>query len=136
MVEMTLLQSKIIKAKTENPTLGYKAIAKLINCAPNSVRFHTDPTVKQKRSLYRAKQNRKNFDAIKQAHGGKCHNCSYNRCLAALQFHHRDPSAKIQTISRLIRNSGFSTAVKEAEKCTLLCANCHAELHDGLLTIQ
>jgi hypothetical protein len=26
--------------------------------------------------------------------GGRCETCGYSRCIAALEFHHRDPAAK------------------------------------------
>lgn len=61
--------------------------------------------------------------------GGSCEICGYNRCLAALEFHHRDPAKKkfglgSQNIKRLT-----AEILKELDKCDLLCANCHAEEH-------
>lgn len=67
--------------------------------------------------------------------GGKCVVCGYNRCSRALDFHHVDPSTKLFTIS----NNGFGRSwerVKaEIDKCVLLCANCHRELHAGLISL-
>ena len=57
-----------------------------------------------------------------------CHMCGYNKCPAALQFHHNDPSEKDFAISRF-RHIDFESAKKELDKCILLCGNCHAELH-------
>lgn len=67
---------------------------------------------------------------LKQARGGKCIKCGYNRCLKALEFHHVDPSQKDFTIS----NDHFKLldAVQEAKKRILICSNCHKELHDNL----
>ena len=59
--------------------------------------------------------------------GGKCIKCSYNKCIAALEFHHRDPEEKEFDLSQGTKK--FDEFVKEAEKCDLLCANCHAEEH-------
>lgn len=64
--------------------------------------------------------------------GGKCERCGYDKCVGALHFHHRDPSQKDFEISK--RNSIRFTKNKElflqeVDKCDLLCANCHAELH-------
>ena len=71
---------------------------------------------------------------IKEARGGKCIRCGYNRCLKALEFHHLDPSKKDFTIS----NDHFKLldAVEESKKCILICSNCHRELHDNLWTID
>jgi len=64
------------------------------------------------------------------AKGGRCEACGYDRCLAALTFHHRDPAVKSFTISA---NLGLPMDVLEEEvaKCTLLCLNCHAEINHG-----
>lgn len=36
---------------------------------------------------------------IKEARGGKCIKCGYNRCIKALEFHHINPTQKDFTIS-------------------------------------
>lgn len=64
--------------------------------------------------------------------GGKCQECGYNKCIAALQFHHRDPEEKEFEISHVnLNDTNFSLKKMylEADKCDLLCANCHAEKH-------
>lgn len=64
--------------------------------------------------------------------GGKCQKCGYNRCEGALQFHHRNPSEKEFGLSDInLNNTDYSLQVllSEADKCDLLCANCHAEEH-------
>jgi transposase len=63
--------------------------------------------------------------------GGKCSICGYDRCIAALQFHHLDPSAKSFTLSSKGVTRGIERAREEARKCILLCANCHAEVEAG-----
>lgn len=60
--------------------------------------------------------------------GGKCQKCGYNKCLAALCFHHLDPSIKDFNISGFhCRN--WEIVKKELDKCILLCHNCHCEVH-------
>lgn len=59
--------------------------------------------------------------------GGKCHKCGYDKCIAALDFHHKDPSTKKFTIGSKIKS--FIELEKEALKCELLCSNCHREFH-------
>ena len=59
--------------------------------------------------------------------GGKCIKCGYNKCIQALHFHHRNPEEKEFSIART--GKSFEACVKEAKKCDLLCANCHAQAH-------
>src|ERR1700680_5015487 len=60
--------------------------------------------------------------------GGKCEVCGYSRCSAAMDFHHRDESQKSFTIACCYSRS-WDALRKELDKCVLLCANCHRELH-------
>jgi len=49
----------------------------------------------------KAKSIRRAFKAKCVAYkGGRCEICGYNKCIAALQFHHKDPSAKEFVISQ------------------------------------
>lgn len=61
--------------------------------------------------------------------GGKCQICGYNRSEAALDFHHLDPLEKDFSISS--RMSSWKAIQPELDKCVLVCANCHREIHDG-----
>ena len=69
--------------------------------------------------------------ALVQTAGGKCTRCGYSRCLAALEFHHRDPTQKDPSLFRnKHRRARIDDAVRaELEKCDLVCSNCHRELH-------
>jgi hypothetical protein len=61
--------------------------------------------------------------------GGKCEICGYQKDVpGAFVFHHRDPKEKSFQIARY--NGGLKVLKKEVDKCDLLCANCHAEVHD------
>lgn len=64
--------------------------------------------------------------------GGKCQICGYDKCYQALEFHHINPEEKEFTIS-YNQNKSWKTMSKEIKKCTLLCSNCHRELHAGLI---
>lgn len=49
---------------------------------------------------------------------------------ATLDFHHRDPKQKDRRISQMIASgSSRERMLKEIEKCSVLCANCHRKLH-------
>lgn len=67
--------------------------------------------------------------------GNKCHCCGYNKENAALEFHHLDPTKKDFSIASINKSIGHITdKVKdELDKCVLLCANCHREVHFGLI---
>ncbi len=60
--------------------------------------------------------------------GGKCAFCDYDKCSAALHFHHIDAEEKDFTIGGNHTRS-WSKIQAELDKCILVCANCHAELH-------
>ena len=57
-----------------------------------------------------------------------CSHCGYKDNPAALQFHHVDPSKKLQNVSMILRSSYSQWKVIKAEirKCIVLCANCHS----------
>lgn len=59
--------------------------------------------------------------------GGKCEICGYDKCITALHFHHKNPDQKDFSISRSIKS--WEKIVEEIQKCSLLCSNCHAEIH-------
>ena len=62
--------------------------------------------------------------------GGKCQLCGYDKCIAALDFHHLDPEQKDFTISGGTKS--FEHLKSEVDKCILVCANCHREIHANL----
>jgi hypothetical protein len=69
--------------------------------------------------------------------GGFCERCKYNKNISALDFHHKDPSAKDgQLDMRTLSNSTMEWIMKEFEKCEILCANCHRECHSPELTFE
>ncbi len=62
--------------------------------------------------------------------GGKCEICGYSKNISSLCFHHTDPSQKsISLDGRSLSNHSMERILEEAEKCQLLCHNCHHELH-------
>jgi len=78
---------------------------------------------------------RKNKLKLVEFKGGKCIICGYNRSLKSLCFHHIDPSKKEIAMSQ-VEGFSFELLLKEAEKCVLLCCNCHNEVHDDLVDIN
>lgn len=64
--------------------------------------------------------------------GGKCEVCGYNRCIEALEFHHNDLSKKKFGISAKGYTRSWKEVMRELDKCIMICANCHRELHARL----
>lgn len=68
--------------------------------------------------------------------GGRCLLCGYDRYLGALQFHHLDPQQKRFALSLRGVTRSFAVIRAEAQKCALLCANCHAEVEAGVTELD
>ena len=60
--------------------------------------------------------------------GGKCCRCGYSKCYEALEFHHKDPATKNFDWKKA-RGVSYDKMVAEVNKCDLVCANCHREIH-------
>lgn len=73
---------------------------------------------------------------IVEAMGGKCQCCNYDKCNAALELHHVDPTQKDIPFGRIYANHhAWNTVVEELRKCILVCANCHREIHNDNRTL-
>jgi transposase len=68
--------------------------------------------------------------------GGACCICGYRGNMRALHFHHVRPSEKRLEINAKGIALSLETLRAEARKCVLLCSNCHAEVEDGVVSIQ
>lgn len=74
---------------------------------------------------------------VEQRLGKSCYKCGYDRCFAALDFHHVNPEEKEYEPAVLLACMySLEKFEKEIEKCVLLCSNCHRELHAGLWSIN
>lgn len=88
---------------------------------------------RRQRNIDRTTQYRRDLKKRAIEHlGGSCVRCGYNKSTHALEFHHRDSLEKDFTISAYA-NLSWRRVVKEIDKCDLLCANCHREVHDPAL---
>lgn len=69
--------------------------------------------------------------------GGKCEKCGYDKpCPSAYDFHHKDPATKEFGIGAGGVTLSFEKLKAEADKCQLLCRNCHAETHDAAFATE
>jgi hypothetical protein len=68
--------------------------------------------------------------------GGKCQNpdCGYDKCVAALDFHHNNGDKSFGLSQG--NTTSWATMKKELDKCVMLCANCHREVHAGILELS
>lgn len=81
------------------------------------------------------KRRRKLRIMVAEYKGGKCVLCGYNKCIQVLDLHHIDGSNKEFGLSARGLTRSWEKIKKEADKCILVCANCHRELHEGIVQL-
>jgi hypothetical protein len=110
--------------------LAYKTLKK----------YHTDEERLQakRRNRVKAVTKRRKIlmrKAVKYK-GDQCEICGYNKCINALEFHHINPEEKEFGLSTRGLTRSWDKIKKEIDKCVLLCANCHREVHAGLINLS
>lgn len=68
--------------------------------------------------------------------GGCCEKCGYDKYVGALQFHHLDPNEKDFALSKVKSHSFNEKIIRELDKCMLVCANCHFEIHGDIAQME
>lgn len=129
------MKEQILKLRSEGKS--YKQIKNIIGCSLSTICYHLRSDQKEK-VLKRRNQHRYNKKTkLKNSVGGKCQICGYDKYQGALHFHHIDPAQKKFIISDATARKKYSQEDIEAEikKCVLVCANCHAEIHAGLIKL-
>jgi transposase len=111
------------KAYLRCPTHGHTAFFQCSDGGFRCVKCSISAVSKRRREVKR--------QLVKEA-GGRCRICGFNEHQSALQFHHRDPSAKAFQLSQRGIPRGIGHMRAEAGKCVLLCANCHALVEAGV----
>lgn len=110
-----------IKAVAKQVGVGHQRLAKVLTLKTRTQTTRSQSVVSWRK---RVKQQ------LIEYKGGKCECCGYNVCIEALEFHHLNPSEKDFQISGTSKS--FETLKKEADKCILVCSNCHREIHAGM----
>lgn len=82
-----------------------------------------------------SKRRRRLKEMAMEIKGGKCQICGYNRCVAALSFHHIDEKTKSFSLSTRGLTRSWAKIEAEVDKCILVCENCHREIHSGLIKL-
>lgn len=68
--------------------------------------------------------------------GSRRSRCGYSANLAALKFHHTEPTRKSFSLDlRALSNRKWPKVLVEARKCILVCSNCHKEIHNPRMSI-
>ena len=61
--------------------------------------------------------------------GDKCAICGYDKIPDSLEFHHINPDEKSYGIAKNGTCHDLEADLQEVQKCILVCANCHREIH-------
>lgn len=114
-------------ARDKRSAKGHASACK--DCKNEYYRSNPEPA-KQRNRLQRSKLRTRLAEWKKQG----CQVCGYKRCLAAIDPHHlRDKEINIGDIAA--RTFSLDRLERELEKCVPLCANCHRELHAGVIKL-
>lgn len=95
-------------------------------CSGESTRKDNQTRKHQKTILRRSMK----LQAIKML-GGKCCICGYDKCIDALEFHHKDPKQKDFKLGAG-NTMSWQEYKNEVSKCILVCSNCHKEIHSKI----
>ena len=124
------MKEEILKLRNEGKT--YNQIKEKLGCSKSKIAYYLNNTTKKKTVEKNKKIRFKYRKKLKDIKGSCCCLCGYSKCLAALQFHHIDPKNKKFGITEAIKSKIKVTKqeiLEEIEKCILVCANCHFEIH-------
>lgn len=78
---------------------------------------------------YRLVMRRKKKERLVEMFGGVCVDCNEKYPPLIIQFHHRLSRYKKFEIGPALLNIAWSSVVKEAKKCDMLCPTCHSLRH-------
>ena len=114
--------------------LNNREIAAKLGMSPSTITYHLKKDYRKRH--YENTKKRRSDSKLKaiEYKGRKCQICGYDKCMAAMEFHHTDPTKKdpkLLTGMRLVVWS-WDKMVNELDKCILLCCRCHRELHSEL----
>jgi transposase-like protein len=132
------LRTQRARRPDSHGTRGIDPDRKVLGCA----RHGTTEFWLDSRGIYRccrcrseavARRRRRLKKILVAEAGGRCSVCGYDRYIGALQFHHRDGGDKQFGLSDRGLTRSLEVVRAEAEKCILLCANCHSEVEGGIL---
>lgn len=119
------VRKQLAGQKTVIPSKGYRC--KCGENDPKNFYKSTSCICKKCHDAYTSSRQKEKIERYMDERGGaRCMQCGYNKYIGALEFHHRDPKEKDPTWS--VR-WGIERLRVELDKCDILCANCHREVH-------
>lgn len=121
-VSVNVIKKKCKKDKTSTEYVQYL----------NGRNKLTEVERRRRNVVYVQNRRRKIKEMSVEYKGGKCEKCGYNKCNRALEFHHLNPTDKKFSISHKGYTRSWSKVKKELDKCIMVCANCHAEIHNEI----
>lgn len=121
------MKTQILELRKQGKS--YNEISKIVGCSKGTISYYCGNNQKEKTLQRQNKRRQKSKEWIINIKKKlSCVKCGESRWWV-LDFHHKDPTKKEGSISRLIRNTTKEKATKEIEKCEVLCSNCHRDLH-------
>jgi len=130
MAKKICTQCKVPKQLSEFPLRKDTACGYGSWCKECHSEFHKGYYKKhKKRYRENLQKRRKHIRELVASFKIKCEFCPEDHP-ACLEFHHRDPAEKEDTIAEAIQSKwGDSRIIAEIKKCIVLCSNCHRKLH-------
>ena len=92
----------------------------------------TNTVIGQLKNMPSKKRRDRLRERLLKLMGGRCSACG-ERQIAVLQFHHKNKKLKSFPLDRGNLHRPIKDLVKEARKCTILCANCHILVEQELI---
>lgn len=68
--------------------------------------------------------------------GNKCYCCGNQYPYSVYDFHHLDPAQKDFGIGDKTSTVKWDKVKEEIDKCILVCANCHRQIHSGDIIVE
>jgi DNA-binding CsgD family transcriptional regulator len=121
-------KSHTTKETAKKFNIGISTIKKIVE---NKNRKLTETERKEYNYDHVKNFRKRNKERAVDHKGGKCEKCGYDKCTSALEFHHLDPEKKDFTLSQNM-NMAWDKIKVEIDKCILVCANCHREIHEEI----
>lgn len=112
--------------KKSNSKDGYSSKCKECNKEYLKNHYLSNKDEYKKRNKLNRKKLKEWFHSFKSEL--KCIKCEEDRWWV-LEFHHRESDKKEGHVYSILMSYGKKKFKKEVEKCDLLCANCHKDVH-------
>ena len=90
----------------------------------NNVAYSVEP-----KGIAKRNKNQKRKRDLVALKGGCCEKCGGEFHPNVFDFHHIDASQKKFALTHRNLSNSWESIVAEANKCAMLCANCHREVH-------